>query len=139
MAVVNSSYQFIMVDIGDTGRQRDGGVLAASNSGQALDERLLNIPPPRRLYGDTKLFPFVLVGDEAFSFKEYLIEPYARASVKEKEQVANYRILRPRRVVENTFGICAFRFRILRRPAISSVDTVTSIAKAVVALHNYLM
>ena len=67
MAVVNSSYQFTMVDISDTRRQRDGGVLAASNSGR--DERLLKIPPPRRLYGDTKLFPFVLVGDEAFSFK----------------------------------------------------------------------
>ena len=118
MAVVNSGYQFTMVNTGDTGRQRDGGVLAASYSGQALDERLLKIPPPRRLYGDTEQFPFVLVGDEAFSFKEYLTEPYARAPVKEKEQVANYRILRPRRVVENTFGICASRFRILRRLAI---------------------
>ena len=139
MAVVNSNYQFTMVDIGDAGRQSDGGVFAVSNIGRALDEGLLNIPPPRRLYGDTKLFPFVLVGDEAFPLKEYLIKPYARASIKEKEQVANYRISRPRRVVENTFGICASRFRIFRRPIIASVDTVTSITKAVVALHNYLM
>ena len=69
--------------------RNDGGVFAASNIGQALDEGLLNIPSPRRLYGDTKLFPFVLVGDE--SLKEYLIKPYALyVSIKEKEQVANY-------------------------------------------------
>ena len=60
MAVVNSNYQFIRVDIGDAGRQSDGGGFAA------LDEGLLNIPPPRHFHGDTKLFPFVLVGDEAF-------------------------------------------------------------------------
>ena len=59
--------------------------------------------------------------------------------LKKKEQVANYRISRPRRVVENIFGICTSRFRIFRRPTIASVDTVTSITKAVVALHNYLM
>ena len=53
----------------------------------------------------------------------------------EKEQVANYRISKPRRVLDNTFGICAFRFRIL----VVSVDKVTSTTKAVVALHNCLM
>ena len=139
MAVVNSNYQFTMVDIGDAGCQSDGGVFAASNIGRALDEGLLNIPPPRHLYSDTKLFLFLLVGDEAFPLKEYLIKLYARASIKEKEQVPNYRISRPRRVVENTFGIRASRFRIFRRPIIASVDTVTSITKAVVMLHNYLM
>ena len=69
---------------------------------------MLNILPPRRLYGDNKLFPFVLVSDEASPLTEYLIQPYARASIKEKEQVANYRTSRPRRVVENTFGICEY-------------------------------
>ena len=100
---------------------------------------MLNIPPPRPIYGDTKLFPFVLVGDEAFPLKEYLIKLYVRASTKEKEQVANYRISRPRRVVENTFEICASRSRIFRRPITASVDTVISNTKPVVALHNYLM
>ena len=63
-----SNYQFIMVDIGDAGRQSDSGVFATSNIGRALDEGLINIPPPRCLYGDTKLFPFVLV-DPAFPLK----------------------------------------------------------------------
>ena len=56
-----------------------------------------------------------------------------------QEHIANYRFLRPARVVENTFGICASQFRIFRGPIIESVDTVISITKAVAALHNYLI
>ena len=37
------------------------------------------------------------------------------------------------------FGICASCFRIFRRPIIGDVETVTSVTKAVVALHNFLM
>ena len=37
------------------------------------------------------------------------------------------------------FGICASRFRIFKGPIIAPVDTVTSIKKAAVALHNYFM
>ena len=84
MAVVNSNHQFTMVDIGDAGLQSDGGVFATNNIGEAQDEVLLNIPPPRRLYGDTKLFPFVLFFNEAFRLREYLIRVYSRAAIKEK-------------------------------------------------------
>ena len=47
--VINSNYQFTLVDIGDAGRQSDGGVFTASSIGQALNGGLLNIPPPRCL------------------------------------------------------------------------------------------
>lgn len=139
MGVVNSNYEFILVDIGDAGRQSDGGVFTACHIGRALEEQKLNIPKPRSLKGTSKEFPFVFVGDEAFPLKEYLIKPYARSSIQMKEQIANYRISRARRQVENVFGICASRFRIFRRPIIANVETVTSVTKAVVALHNFLM
>ena len=67
-----------------------------------------------------------------------LIKPYAGASIKKKEQVTNYRISRPRRILENTSKMCASRFESFGRPTIESVDTVTSITKGVVALHSYL-
>ena len=38
-----------------------------------------------------------------------------------------------------TFGIASSRFRIFHRPIIAKVETVVSITKAVVALHNFLM
>ena len=49
MSVVNSNYQFNMIDVGDIGRQSHGGVFTASNIGRALDKGLPNIHPPRYL------------------------------------------------------------------------------------------
>jgi len=139
MAIVNANYEFILVDIGEAGRQSDGGVFSHSNLGIAFEQKLLKIPKPRALPGSSKKFPFVLVGDEAFPLKDYLVNPYSRDSFQIKEKIANYRISRARRQVENVFGICASRFRIFRRPIIANVETVISVTKAVVAIHNYLM
>ena len=131
--------KIILIDIGDSDRQSDGGVFASSNLGYAMDQNLLNTPESRPLKGATKKFPFVFVGDEAFPLKEYLIKPYPRSSLQVKEKIANYRISRARRKVENVFDICASMFGVLRRPIIAKVEVVTSITKAVTALHNYLM
>ena len=113
IAVVNSNYQVDMVDGSDVGPQSHGRVFSASNIAGALDEGLLNIPPPRCLYGEIELFPFVLISDEGYNFTKInappcmfftffklykicnapdLIKPYARASIKGKEQITNYRI-----------------------------------------------
>ena len=41
--------------------------------------------------------------------------------------------------MEKVFAICASCFRTFRCPIISDVETVVSVTKAVVALHNFLM
>ena len=51
----------------------------------------------------------------------------------------NYRLSRARRIIENTFGIAAARFRVFRCPIHARVEMVVNITKVVVALHNYLM
>ena len=51
----------------------------------------------------------------------------------------NYWLSRARGVFENTFGIATSRFRVFRRPIIEKESTASPIARAVVALHNYLM
>ena len=138
MAVVNANYEFTMVDIGDSGRQSDGGVFAASKLGFAMDNDQVGLPKPRILPGTNTLFPYVFVGDEAFPLKTYLIKPYARHAAGIEEQITHYGISRARRQVENVFGICASRVRIFRRPIIGDVETVISVTKAVFALHNFL-
>ena len=42
---------FILIDVGDTGSHSDGGVLANSSFGQALEESLLQFPEPCGLPG----------------------------------------------------------------------------------------
>ena len=56
MAVVSSKYQLNAANICDAGHPSNGRVFAANDARQALGDELLNIAPPRPLYGDTKLF-----------------------------------------------------------------------------------
>ena len=114
MAVCNADYQFTLTDVGDTGRNSDGGVFANSAIGDALQQNLLNIPLPESISGTTAMFPYVLIGDEAFPLKDYLMKPYPREVLTLKERIVNYRLSRGRRIIENCFGILAARCRIFR-------------------------
>ena len=53
MAVCNADYQFTLIDVGDTGRNNDGGVFAKSAIGDALQQSLLNIPQPESIFSTT--------------------------------------------------------------------------------------
>lgn len=139
LAICNARYQFTMVDIGEAGRQSDGGVFANSNIGYSIVNNLLSLPEAELLPNSNIVFPYVFVGDDAFPLRFNLIKPYSNKTMNMHQVIANYRICRARRIIENSFGILASRFRIFRRPIIAEVETVESITKACVALRNYLM
>ena len=139
MAVCDANYRFTMVDVGDTGRNSDAGVFANSDLGKAICENTLQISPDRKIWNSDITYPFVYVGDEAFPLRPNLMKPDPRAVLGEQERIFNYRLSRCRRVIENTFGILASRFRIFRRPIIAREDVVIRVTKACVVLHNYLM
>ena len=139
MAVCDSNYKFTMVDIGDSGRNSDGGVFSSCNLGIAISEDKLNIPEAESIWGSEFKFPFVFVGDEAFPLRTNLMKPYPRDSLAMEERVFNYRLSRCRRIIENTFGILVSRFRIFRRSIIAREEVVIAVTKASVVLHNYLM
>ena len=138
-AVCDANYSFTMVDIGEAGRQSDGGIFNNSNFGYSITNNLLNLPTACALPRTSINFPYVFIGDDAFPLRCNLIKPYSSNKLERKQLIANYRICRARRIIENTFGIMASRFRVFRRPIIANVRTVESITKACVALHNYLM
>ena len=138
LAVCDAQYCFTLLDIGDTGRQSDGGVLANSAFGRSLESGSLSLPCPKPLPGQSSSVPYYFVGDSAFPLKTYMLRPFPGRFLPEDKQIFNYRLSRARRVIENTFGIMATKFRIFRRSIVANPDKVTKITQAACCLHNYL-
>ena len=98
----------------------------------------LNIPPPETIGQFASPFPYVLVADEAFPLKTYIMKPYARRGLNATERLFNYRLSRARRIVENAFGILASRFRIFRTQIMLQPHKVETAVLAATVLHNFL-
>lgn len=138
MALVDSNYRFLYVDVGCNGRVSDGGVFRGSTLQESLEQRTANIPQPTPLPGTDMTMPFFVVADEAFPLKSYLMKPFARRGLSREQRVFNYRLSRARRIVENTFGIFANRFSFFLTTINLDPDAVEVIVLASCALHNYL-
>ena len=69
-----------MVDIGDSGRNSDGGVSLSCNIGIVINENKLNFPNPEQIWNNQINYPYVFVGDKTFpSFLRInLMKPYPR-------------------------------------------------------------
>jgi len=76
LALVDAQYNFIVVDVGAYGKNSDGGILAHPKLEKSLENGSLNIPKDEFLPGTTISAPYVILGDEAFPLKTYLIRPY---------------------------------------------------------------
>lgn len=137
LAVVDADYKFIYVDIGCNGRISDGGVFRECSLTKALEEKSLNIPAPSPLPGRSDPIPYMMVADEAFPLKEYIMKPYRRNLTREN-RIFNYRLSRARRIVESAFGILANRFRAIPFPIALDPDKVELIVMACCSLHNFL-
>lgn len=139
MALVDANYKFLYVDVGCNGRVSDGGVFGNCSLSRALEENILHIPKERALEGRNKPVPFVVVADDAFALKPYIMKPYPFRNQPGPNRVFNYRLSRARRVVENAFGHIANRFRILRRPIELCPEKAIKLVLAICALHNFLL
>ncbi len=139
MTLVDSSHRFLYVNVGCNGRISDGGVFGGCSLQNAIENRTVNIPAPAPLPGSDQLAPYCIVADEAFPLKEYLMKPYPNRRLSVQQRIFNYRLSRARRVVENTFGILANRFRVfLSTINIQDTAKVEDIVLACYALHNFL-
>ena len=106
--------------------------------GQAMEADELSLPEAEVLPGSDSPVPYVFVGDAAFPLKTYMLRPYPGRFLTEGKRIFNYRLSRARRIIENTFGIMASKFRIFRRAIIANPEKMTKVTKAACCLHNYL-
>ena len=138
MGICDAKYCFTFVDIGSLGGENDATILTNSTIGRSFDQvpTILGIPQPTKHIG--KSLPYVLLGDDIFPLKPWLLKPYPGRKLHETQQVFNYRLSRARRTIENAFGVLSAKWRVFRRPIRAKEDLVDKIVKACVCLHNYL-
>ena len=138
ICICDAKYRITYVDIGAYGRRGDSCIFSISDFGVKFETEQMNLPDPEKITIDGPPLPYCLVGDEAFPLSNYLQRPYPGKNISIERRIFNYRLSRARRLIENVFGILASRWRILRRPIDTTVDTAKKIVQATVVLHNYL-
>jgi hypothetical protein len=96
LALVDARYKFTVVDVGSSGRNSDGGIFTHSKLGKYLETHL-GIPEDKQLPGTSCLAPHVIVGDEAFPLKTYLIRPDPGSQNKgdNEKSIFNLRFQKP--------------------------------------------
>lgn len=125
MAIVGPDYKFLCIDVGGFGKNSDGGIFEASNMGRRFETNQMNVPAPKALPGQNEPTPHVIIGDEAFGLKPYLMRPfpYRQSKTDVRKLHYNMRLCRARRVVENAFGILARKWRIFYRALETKLKT----------------
>lgn len=138
MAVADSNYRFMYVDIGSIGKAGDPTIFKDSTFGKAFEDGSLGIPMPERITQNLRPLPFVFVADEAFGISVNLMRPYPGNHLTKEQRIFNYRLSSARRFVECAFGILTNKWRIFHRPLNLKHSNCISVIKAACALHNYV-
>ena len=137
MAVADTDYQFIYVNVGAYGKEADSTVFKESDLWKNLQNGTLNIPGPTQFPGVDREMPYAFIGDEAFALSTNILRPYSGTQLEERKRVFNYRLSRARRYVECAFGILSNKWRIFHRPIDVKVDSADDIVKCCV-IHNFV-
>ncbi|CAF4875037.1 unnamed protein product [Pieris macdunnoughi] len=115
-------------DVGSYGKNSDGGLFNKSALGESLEQGKLKMPADKPLASELEPLPHVVVADEAFPLRSYLMRPYSKNDVRNNEpnKIYNYRLSRARRIVENSFAILRARWRVFAKPLETLIqDNVT--------------
>ncbi|GFG28223.1 hypothetical protein Cfor_06912, partial [Coptotermes formosanus] len=77
MAVADSNYRFIYVDIGSYGKDCDSQVFKRSSLWTSIQTKAIELPEDKCLPGsENAKLPHFFVGDEAFALHRNLLRPY---------------------------------------------------------------
>ena len=137
-AIVDADYKFLYVDVGKNGRISDGGIFVNTPIYKKLEASSVGTPQPKHLHDRVKPVPYMIVGDDAFPIKTYLMKLYPSRNLDITQRIFNYRLSRVRRIVENVFGILSSRFVVFQKPIPLEPEKVEKVVLAACALHNFL-
>lgn len=139
LALSDADSCFILTDCGQYGRVSDAGTFSASNFSTLLEKEKLNIPKEGfPICENSDTIPYVIVGDEGFPLKKYLMRPFSAKTLDDNKRIYNYRHSRCRRTVECAFGILCKKFELLQRPIRVGPEKAILFTNAALVLHNFV-
>lgn len=139
MAIADSNYRFVYVNIGSYGKDCDSAIFKRSEIWKSIVTGRHQFPEPKCLTEtESPKVPYFFVGDKAFVLHKHLLRPFGGSNLSVEKKIFNYRLSRARRYVECAFGILSNKWRIFNRPINVEPDFAVDIVKACVVLHNFV-
>ncbi|XP_075199541.1 uncharacterized protein LOC142302370 [Anomaloglossus baeobatrachus] len=138
LALVDTNYKFIYVDIGAYGSASDARIFRSTRLARRMISMDLNLPTPSPLPGTSgPTVPFVMVAHEGFALSPHVMRPFPRRGIDDLKSQFNSRLKTARSYVECSFGILASKWRIYQTTIQLNPTNVQSVIKATVVLHNF--
>ena len=138
LAIVDSQYRFMWINVGSPGRCSDGGIWKDSTLHRRVEGGRQGIPAPEPLPGHRTPVPWFFVGDAAFALAPWMQKPFPHRGRTRQERIYNYRHSRARRIVENGFGLLVVHWRCLTTPLGLAPENARTVTTACVCLHNII-
>lgn len=137
-AVAGPNYKFITIDVGAYSKESDGGIFSNSNLCQKLENGGFGVMRHCPLPGTNIKVPHVLLGDEAYPLKTYLMRPFPVSKLGPSEIIFNERLSRARQV-ECAFGIMSSKWRLLQKSIEVNPESADKLIKCICLLHNIII
>ena len=118
------------MDAGTAGPCSDAQIFNASQLKRKIEDGRIGFPDPAPISQGGRDVPYFILADDAFALKTWLMKPYGRRMLTREERIANYRISRGTRVVENASGILVSRFRVM----LTTIELTPATAREVVLM-----
>uniref|UniRef100_A0A915DZ35 DDE Tnp4 domain-containing protein n=1 Tax=Ditylenchus dipsaci TaxID=166011 RepID=A0A915DZ35_9BILA len=76
LAICDADYKCVYADVGNYGKDSDGGIFGRCSFKEALDRKVLNLPEAKNLPGTDVFTPLFIVGDAAFPLRDNIMRPF---------------------------------------------------------------
>ncbi|KAJ8884456.1 hypothetical protein PR048_016313 [Dryococelus australis] len=102
-----ANYELLYFSFGINGRVSDGSVFEASHLSTKLEDGSLNLKKEGTIAG--KNMRYVLVVDDAFPLREYVVNPFSRKIATPARKIFNYRVFG---IIVEKFGYTTLLWRV---------------------------
>lgn len=137
--VASADYKFTAIEVGAYGKQSDGGIFEASTLHKLIETGEYEIPEERNLPGTEIAAPFVMLGDEAYPLRKYLLRPYSKTNLNNDSELFNTMLSKSRKSIECAFGIITNKWRLLTKSIETDIYGAELFVKTICLLHNIII